>query len=319
MLNRRDFITKTSALSAAGLLFSAELFAKSPLLEKIGIQFFSLPKLLEKDLSGTLAMLSKMGYKEVELYGPYTFSAASAQQRWDAVTPSLGFKGSGYFGHTGAEMKSMLQSNGLTAPSMHTDLDTLQTGMDKLAEAARFLGAEYVILPSIPDEKRKTLDDYKKMADAFNKIGEAAKKAGVKFAYHNHGYGLKEMNGQIPLKLILDGTDPSFVFFEMDLYWTTAGGADPIALLEDYKTRYHLMHVKDMSKKVQFSGDGGDSKQWIELFPYITTAGNGVLDLKAILTKAKETGVKHFIVEQDMVAEPEVALKKSYDYLASLK
>jgi sugar phosphate isomerase/epimerase len=202
---------------------------------------------------------------------------------------------------------------------MHTDLDTLQTKMDKLAEAAQLLGTEYVILPSIPDEKRKTLDDYKKMADAFNRIGEAAKKTGVKFAYHNHGYGLKEMNGQIPLKLILDGTDPSVVFFEMDLYWTTAGGADPIALLEDYKTRYHLMHVKDMSKKVHFSGDGGDSKQWIELFPFMTTAGSGVLDLKSILTKAKQTGVKHFIVEQDMVAEPEVALKKSYDYLASLK
>ncbi|QEC66239.1 sugar phosphate isomerase/epimerase [Panacibacter ginsenosidivorans] len=319
MLNRRDFISKTATLSAVGLLFSAELFAKSPLLEKIGIQFFSLPKLLEKDFPGTLAMLSKMGYKEVELYGPYSFSTASARQRWDAVTPSLGFKGSGYFGHSGAEVKNMLQSNGLTVPSMHTDLDTLQTGMDKLAEAAQLLGAEYVILPSIPEEKRKTLDDYKNMADAFNKIGEAAKKGGVKFAYHNHGYGLKEMNGQIPLKLILDGTDPSLVFFEMDLYWTTAGGADPIALLEDYKTRYHLMHVKDMSKKVQFSGDGGDSKQWIELFPYMTTAGNGVLDLKTILTKAKATGVKHFIVEQDMVAEPEIALKKSYDYLASLK
>jgi hypothetical protein len=109
MLNRRSFITKTSTLSAAGLLFSAELFAKSPLLEKIGIQFFSLPKLLEKDFPGTLAMLSQMGYKEVELYGPYPFSAASAQQRWDAVTPSLGFKGSGYFGHTVDEVKNMLK------------------------------------------------------------------------------------------------------------------------------------------------------------------------------------------------------------------
>ena len=191
--------------------------------------------------------------------------------------------------------------------------------MNRLGEAAQLLGHEYVILPSIPDDKRKTLDDYKKMADTFNKIGEAAKNAGVKFAYHNHGYGLKEMNGQVPLKLILDGTDPSLVFFEMDIYWTTAGGADPVAYLELYKNRYHLMHVKDMSKKVQFSGDGGDSKQWIELFPYMTTAGNGVIDLKSILPKAKEYGVKHFIVEQDMVADPGTALKKSFDFLASLK
>lgn len=317
-MKRRNFIGSTAALSAAALLSPSELFAASHLLKNIGIQFFSLPKLLEKDLPGTLSMLAKMGYKEVEFYGPYTFSTATAQQRWDAVTPSLGFKGSGFFGHTTAEIKSMLKDNGLKAPSMHTDLDTLQTAMDKLGEAAHSIGAEYVVLPSIPDEKRQTLDDYKKMADAFNKIGATAKKAGVKFTYHNHGYGLKEMEGQMPLKIILDGTDASLVFFEMDLYWTTAGGADPVALLENHKNRYRLMHVKDMSKKVQFSGDGGDAKQWIELFPYMTTAGNGVLDLKTILTKAKETGVQHFIVEQDMVAEPEIALKKSIDYLATL-
>lgn len=318
MLNRRHFIQHSATLSVATMLLSSELFAKNKLIDKIGIQFFSLPKLLEKDFAGTLALLSKMGYKEVELYGPYPFSTEAAKKRWDTVTPSLGFKGSGYFGHTANEVKDMLRQNGLTAPSIHTDLDTLQTRMDKLGEAAQLLGYEYVILPAIPDEIRKTLDDYKKIADAFNKIGEDAKKAGVKFAYHNHGYGLKEMNGQIPLNLILDGTDPSLVVFEMDIYWTTAGGADPVTLLEKYKNRYHLMHVKDMSKKVQFSGDGGDSKQWIELFPYMTTAGNGVIDLKTILPKAKEYGVKHFIVEQDMVAQPEVALKKSFDFLDSL-
>jgi sugar phosphate isomerase/epimerase len=317
-MNRRNFIN-TATLSATGLLFSDKLFAHSALLKNIGIQFFSLPKLLEKDFPGALAMLSKMGYKEVELYGPYPFSTALAQERWAAVTPALGFKGSGYFGYTGNEVKTMLKNNGLTAPSMHTDLDTLQKGMDKLGEAAQLLGHTYVVLPSIPEEKRKTLDDYKRMADTFNTIGAAAKKAGIKFAYHNHGYGLQEMNGQVPLKLILDGTDPSLVFFEMDLYWTTAGGADPVALLDNYKNRYHLMHVKDMTKKVRFSGDGGDSKQWIELFPYMTTAGSGVLDLKTILTKAKASGVQHFIVEQDMVAEPEIALKKSFDYLASLQ
>ncbi|MES1219515.1 MAG: TIM barrel protein [Bacteroidota bacterium] len=166
--------------------------------------------------------------------------------------------------------------------------------------------------------KRKTLDDYKKLADAFNTIGAGAQKAGVKFAYHNHGYGLSEMDEQIPLNVILDNSDPKLVFLEMDLFWTTAGGADPVAYLEKYKNRYRLMHVKDMMKKVRFSGDGSDAQQWIELFPYMTTAGNGVLDLKTILPKAKENGVQHFIVEQDMVADPEVNLKKSVDYLVTL-
>jgi sugar phosphate isomerase/epimerase len=317
-MNRREFVKHSAVLSATGLLFSSEIPGQSRLIEKIGIQFFSLPKLLEKDFEGALKMLSKIGYREVELYGPYTFSPDAEKKEWDSITPSLGFKGSGFFGHTVTEVKSLLNQNNLTAPSMHADLDTLRSRMDKLGEAAHVLGTEFVTLPAIPEEKRKTLDDYRKMAETFNQIGEAAKKVGVKFAYHNHGYGLKEKDGQIPLKLILDGTDPSLVFLEMDLYWTTAGGADPIAYLDAYKNRYRLMHVKDMSKKVQFSGDGGDPQQWIELFPYMTTAGNGVIDLKTILPKAKENGVQHFIVEQDMVAQPEVALKKSFDYLASL-
>jgi sugar phosphate isomerase/epimerase len=318
MINRRDFLQKAATLSLGGALLSSESIFETALLNKIGIQFFSLPKLLEKDLPGTLAMLSKMGYREAELYGPYTFSTAAANERWKAVTPSLGFSGSGFFGHTAGEMKSMLSDAGISVPSLHTDLDTLQNAMGSLSEGAKALGATYVILPAIPDDKRKTLDDYRKMADTFNRIGDAAQKSGVSFGYHNHGYGLKEMDGKIPLEVLLDSTDPKLVFLEMDLFWTTAGGADPVALLEKYKNRYKLMHVKDMSKLMRFSGDGGNSSQWIELFPYMTTAGNGVLDLKKILTKAKESGVNHFIVEQDIVSEPEVALKKSIDYLKTL-
>lgn len=259
-----------------------------------------------------------MGYQEIEMYGPYSFSTQAAQDSWNQITPLLGFKGSGFFGHTGQEVKKIMTDNGLSVPSLHTDLDTLQHGMGNLAEAAHTLGSQYVVLPAIPDDKRKTIDDYKRMADVFNTIGESAKKEGIAFAYHNHGYGLKEINGQIPLQLLLDGTNPESVFLEMDVYWTTAGGADPIAYLEAYPNQYKLLHIKDMTKSVRFSGDGGDSGQWIELFPYMTTAGSGVLKLDTIIAKAQQVGVKHFVVEQDMVADPAIALKKSHDYLASL-
>ena len=111
-MNRRNFIANTTALTVGGLLLNSELFAAKPLLNKIGIQFFSLPKLLEKDLTGTLAMLSKMGYREVELYGPYSFSTEVAKKRWDTITPSLGFTGKGYFGRTAAEMKNILKNSG---------------------------------------------------------------------------------------------------------------------------------------------------------------------------------------------------------------
>lgn len=320
MLNRRNFLKNAVAAGSATslLLVSNPIWAQSKRLDKIGIQLFSLPKLLDKDFSAAIKLLAQIGYKEVELYGPYPFSTKAARERWNKVTPSLGFKGSGFFGHSVQQVAQILAQNGLSATSLHTDLDTLQQGMDKLGEAAHVLGSQYVILPSIPEEKRQTLDDYKRMADAFNAIGEGAKKAGIKFAYHNHGYGLTKMDGQIPLNLILERTNPDLVFFEMDVYWTTAGGADPIAYLKAYPNRYHLMHLKDMAKKVRFSGDGGNSKQWIELFPYMTTAGSGVLDLKSIITQAQKSGVRHFIVEQDMVADPNGALRKSFDYLASL-
>lgn len=317
-MNRRYFLQSTAVLTASRIFPMNSVMAKSNNLKSIGVQLFSLPKLLEKDFRNAIKMLSQIGYKEVELYGPFPFSATSAKERWNAVTPALGFSGSGYFGHTAQEVKAILQEYGISAPSIHTDLETLQTSMHQLGEAGDLLGHQYVGLPSIPEDKRQHLDDYKRMADEFNKIGEQAKKVGLKFAYHNHGYGLQEIDGQIPLNIMLDRTDPDVVFFEMDVYWTTAGGADPIAYLQAYPNRYHLMHLKDMKQKVQFSGDGGDAKQWIELFPYMTTAGKGVLDLKSIIAKGQETGVKHFFVEQDMVAEPEIALKESFNYLKSL-
>ncbi len=319
-MKRRKFLKNTTAIVATCSLFPGLVInsCTNKSLNNIGVQLFSLPKLLEKDFRGGIKMLSKMGYKEVELYGPFPFSVDSAKKDWKAVTPYLGFSGSGYFGHTPQEVKAILKENDIKATSIHTDMKTLQTRMEQLGEAGDELGFEYVGMPMIPEDKRKTLDDYKIVAEEFNKIGEQSKKVGLKFAYHNHGYGLKEMDGKVPLNIILDQTDPSLVFFELDIYWTTAGGADPITYLEAYQGRYHLMHVKDMKEKVQFSGDGGNPEQWKELFPYMTTAGNGVLDLQSIISVGKKMGVNHFYVEQDMVDQPEIALKKSIDYLKTI-
>ena len=123
------------------------------------------------------------------------------------------------------------------------------------------------------------------------------------------------MQGQIPLQIILDQTDPALVFFELDIFWTASGGADPVYYLDKYPNRYKMLHLKDMKEKKEFSGDGGDASQWIPLFTNMTTAGDGILDLKGIIQKAKQIGVEHYFVEQDMVAQPELALKKSFDYL----
>lgn len=314
-MNRRQFLSRSAALVAAG---STNFAAAEAAVKRIGLQLFSIPKMLEKDFRAGIAFVAGLGYSEVELYGPYPFSAPEAIAHWKAITPQLGFSGSGFFGLTAAQVHAILGEHRIAAPSLHTDLLTLQTGMASLAEAAHALGATYVTLPAIPAEKRKSLDDFKRMADDFNAIGAEAHHHGVKFAYHNHGYGLHEMQGQIPLQLLLRQTDPDRVFFEMDVYWTAAGGADPVQLLKDYPTRYKMLHLKDMKELHHFKGDGGDPSQWIELFPYMTSVGDGVLDIKGIVATGRSSGVEHFFVEQDMVADPEVALRRSADFLRKL-
>ena len=319
MTHRRNFLKATAAM-LAGNIFSSKLNAKPPVnwksrggLDKIGVQLFSIPLLSEKDFTGTMKMLAEIGYKEIEFFGPYSFSAQEDKERWQAVAPSVGFSGSGFFGFSVKEVKKILDDNGLSAPSMHTGTATLKEAMDEMAEAAHVLGTKYVILPSSPTQK--DLDGYKKLADDFNEIGSEARKRDIRFAYHNHGNGLRAIDGKIPFDLIVERTDPKLVFFQMDIYWMTAGGVDVSAYLDKYPGRFRLMHVKDMAKDVRFSGDGGDPQQWMELFPYLANAGGGVLDLEKILSHAKRSGVEHFIVERDLAPNPEDDLRRSFTYL----
>ena len=322
MLNRRDFLKTAAAAPAAGLLSAA---AGKPAgrrhierLGRIGVALFTIPKLLDQDFAGALKLLSEIGYTEVQFFGPYPFSVPMAHERWKAISASLGLRASGFFGLSPREVRAVLDRHGLSAPAMHVDIATLRTRLGEAADAAHVLAMKYIGISSIPAAERRTLDDYKRAADEFNEIGARADKLGVRFTYHNHGYGLAELEGQIPLRVVLDRTDPELVAMEMDLFWTVAGGADPVALLDSYRGRYRLMHVKDMKQRVRFSGDGGDPSQWTELFPYIADAGSGVLDLPTILSHAKTSGVEHFFVEQDLVANPGESLRKGYRFLSSL-
>lgn len=320
MLKRREFIQVSVATTIGSALTNTLLANLSrSKIKNIGLQLWSVAKLLEQDLVGTLQLISKNGYKEVELFGPYPFSSQRDKDSWKAVTSMLSFSQSGYFGRTAAELKTIFKDNGLTTPCMHVGLDTLRNKMGETADAANILGQKYAGIASIPEEERKTLDDYKRIADEFNTIGENAKKHGIRFYYHNHGYGFKEMEGKIPFDVILERTDPSLVFLEMDTFWTIAAGADPIKYLDANRGRYKMMHVKDMTKQVTFSGDGGNPRQWVELFPYITDAGSGMLDLKTILSHAKKSGVDHFILENDAMANPQESLKKGYQFVSSVE
>jgi len=318
-MERRKFIINSGIAASSLMLFSGcKSLLSQDALNSIGVQLFSFPKLLEKDFNAGIKMVSEMGYKEIEMFGPFNFSVEAAKKRWKSITPMLGFNGSGYFGHTLKEIKTILDEHNIKVTSIHSDMDTMQTRMEEIAKESEQLGFEYVVLPAIPEEKRQTLDDYKRVVEEFNEIGGKAKQVGLKFVYHNHGYGFNKIENQVPIELVFDQTESNLVFFQMDLFWTIAGGMNPSDLLNAYPGRYVSMHVKDMKKLTRFSGDGGDPSQWMELFPQMASLGDGVLDIPKIISTAQKQGVKHFYIEQDIVNNPEVALKKSFNYLKSL-
>lgn len=318
-MERRKFLINSGIAASSLMLFSGcKSLLSQDALNSIGVQLFSFPKLLEKDFNAGVKMVSEMGYKEIEMFGPFNFSVEAAKKRWKSITPMLGFNGSGYFGHTLKEIKTILDEHNIKVTSIHSDMDTMQTRMEEIAKESEQLGFEYVVLPAIPEEKRQTLDDYKRVVEEFNEIGGKAKQVGLKFVYHNHGYGFNKIENQVPIELVFDQTESNLVFFQMDLFWTIAGGMNPSDLLNAYPGRYVSMHVKDMKKLTRFSGDGGDPSQWMELFPEMASLGDGVLDIPKIISTAQQQGVKHFYIEQDIVNNPEVALKKSFNYLKSL-
>ena len=314
-MTRKDFLNY-SALAAASLITPS--FMTNSKHYTLGLGLFSVPRGLNDDLKGTLDMLASIGFQELEVFGPYAFTDEKTKQEWAVTSQMLGFNSSGFYGHTPEDFSLMVKDRGMRIPSMHTDIETLQHNMSELAQAARTIGATYVVLPALPEAYRTNIDAYKRSTDLFNEIGKNAREEGIRFGYHNHGYGLKPWGEVRPIDIILDQTDPDLVFFEMDLFWTTAGGIDPAELLDKHPNRYKLLHIKDMKPITEFEGDGSNPQEWYGLFPNMTSCGQGDIDLEGIIKTSKKNGVEHYFVEHDMVQQPEVALKESFNYLKNI-
>jgi sugar phosphate isomerase/epimerase len=320
-MNRRNFL-KNSTISLTSAALLPEETIQSFLMKnkrKLGVQLFSIPKMAATDLKGTLKLMGETGYKEVEFFGPYPFSAPEAIENWKGLATRLGIDKNAFYGYSIPEVIKMLNQYGLKCPSIHLDVMTMRKNMTQMLDAVAPMGVKYVALPTIIDAERATLDDYKKRAEEFNHFGEQMSKYGVSFVYHNHGYEHAEKEGEIPMHYLLKNTNPKHVKFEMDIFWMQAGGGDPIEFLKAYPNRYKLMHIKDASKPVRFSGDGGTSDQWIALFPLMADPGDGVFDIQKILTQASASGVEHFFLERDLTPTPELTIKNSYKNLSKMK
>ncbi|MGF1923553.1 MAG: sugar phosphate isomerase/epimerase family protein [Bacteroidia bacterium] len=287
MNTRRDFLKNTALLIAGAATIPS--FACSMVAPKhaVGLQLYSLRDIIGTDITSIIEKISAIGYKEVETY---SYSA----------------KG-GFWGLDAKAFASLLKQNGVKSPSGHFNMDRyiLGQGNDDLKsyiEAANILGSEYVTVPWLGAQLRKTADDYKKIAGKLNEAGNLCKAAGLKIAYHNHDFEFTKFNGTTGFDMLLNETDKSLVDFELDLYWVARSGIDPIALFKAHPKRFTMWHVKDMDKASKEKN---------------TEVGKGGLDFKAIFAEAKLSGVKHYFVEQETNYQPNElgSVKSSFDYV----
>lgn len=280
---------KASAFMLAAPMFSKfDLTAKAP--SKIGLQLYTLRQDLSKDLEGTLKKVAAIGYKEVELFG---------------------YNDGKFFGKTPKEFKAILDGLGLDPVSGHygagvqmkDQKGTLSNDWQRAVDDAAAIGQKYVNCAYLTDGERKSIEDYKKYVDLFNKSGEVAKKAGLQFGYHNHDFEFKKLDGQLPYDLIAS-TDPDLVKLELDLYWIVKAGLDPVDLFKKYPGRFPLWHVKDMDK--------GDQS--------FAEVGTGSIDFKKIFDARKIAGMTHFFVEQDVAKIPALeAIDISFKNVTKMK
>ncbi len=242
----------------------------------LGVQLYTLRAEMERDVAGTLARVAQIGYEEVEF--------------------------AGYFGHSPTEIRGFLADAGLRAPSAHVAFNLVEEAWPATLEAAATVGHEYVVVPSIPESLRASLDDWRAIADRLTRAAAEAREMGLKFAYHNHDIEFREMEGRTPLDVFLETADPELVQVELDLYWIVDAGGDPIAFIDRWPGRIPLVHVKDRT------GDGR-----------MTEVGSGVIDWTEIFRHRERAGIRHYFVEHDGPGKPFQSVEASLRYLSRLE
>ncbi|WP_435355390.1 sugar phosphate isomerase/epimerase family protein [Emticicia sp. SJ17W-69] len=250
-----------------------------------GMTLYTVRNEMGKDAKATLKQVADLGYKYIE---------------------AVDYKDGKFYGMTPDEFKSYLKSLGLTPISVHMGSMTLENA-DKLVADVKAAGFKYFIAPVPPmgmfkfDTKTRKLGmegSVEKLADILNTIAKKAKAAGLEFLYHNHDFEFQaNKDGIVPIDYLLEHLDPKYVNFQMDLYWVTKAGADPVAYFQRYPGRFKIWHVKDMDSQERFA-----------------PVGQGKIDFKRILDNKKLSGMKYYIVEQDQTfdgLQPMDALKLS--------
>lgn len=262
MKTRRAFIKATGALATGTALYPSWVNAAIGKSRPFGIQLYTLRNELPGKARELLQQLAEQGYSYIESYeGPEGI----------------------YWNHSPKAFKEYLDGLGLKMISTHCDVSK---NFERKAADAASIGLKYLICPWVGPQR--SIDAYKKIAQQFNEMGAVCKKNGIRFAYHNHDYSFKPMDGQFPQAVLLKETDPDLVDFEMDLYWINYAGQDPLQWMTNNPNRFKLCHIKDKSR-APYPKEG-----------YLSVdLGTGSIDFKKILPKAVLQGMEYLIVEQE--------------------
>ncbi|ADB29430.1 Xylose isomerase domain protein TIM barrel [Kribbella flavida DSM 17836] len=241
----------------------------------IGMHLYTMREALADDYPGTLRRLAEIGYRTVGV--------------------------SGRFGHSAAEIRSYADAAGLRIVLEHVGYQRLTDDWEGALADVHTLGGRWIVVPSLPVELR-TPDGFREAAAAFNQAGEAARAAGLKLLFHNHGHDFAEVDGQVLFDILLAEVEPDLLGFELDLYWVVDGGKNPVDYFQQYPGRFPALHVKDMAADGSFED-----------------VGMGRLDFPAIFDRADRGGVEQWLVEHDAPVDPWASARTSYRSLAQLR
>jgi sugar phosphate isomerase/epimerase len=260
--------------------------------DHLGLQLYSLRTQTKESTTGALDIAKSYGIKEVELAGT------------GDLTPE--------------KFAAELKTRGLVPVSAHFGYNLFDKDAAAVIRDAKTLGVKYVVVPYPPVGQDKMFSEElaRKTAAKFNEWGEACKKAGLRFGYHPHGLEFRPTSagtGETVFDILVRETKPEFVFFQMDVYWVSYAGQDPVKLLQKYPNRWATLHIKDMLKGLATGVHTGGTPPTAKV-----TVGQGQIDYPAVLRAAQKIGVQHYFLE-DETPTPLQCIPDSFKYLRGLK
>lgn len=284
---RRDWLWLVAATTVGG----AALLRAQGGQRAWGVQLYTVREQLAKEPLETLKAIAGVGYKEVELFGPNT-----------------------------AKIVQLSKEAGLTPVGTHIQASDVLGGktpdaLDAFFDGIAKVDLKYAVVGYImPNDRGKDQAAFKKFGEEMNRAGERAKKAGLTFGYHNHAFEFGKLSdGTRPIDTIIETFDPALVKFEIDVFWVSVTGNDPVELITKLGNRVGWVHLKDKAK-----GTPVKFEETVEHSAF-AEVGSGAIDFPAVLKAAQAAGVQHYLVEQDYTpADPIASLKKSFDYLSHL-